>query len=83
MFKRIQRAEEFSNQIGEIFGTIEKGKARNVTFVVTEKCNLSCAYCVDGETLITMSDLTTKKIKEIKVGDTVLGFNENKDGEKI
>lgn len=45
MFKRIQRAEEFSNQIGEIFGTIEKGKARNVTFVVTESCSLNCVYC--------------------------------------
>lgn len=45
MFKRIQRAEEFSNQIGEIFGTIEKGKTRNVTFVVTEQCSLRCTYC--------------------------------------
>jgi len=47
MFKRVQRAEEFSNQIGELFGYLEKGKTRNVTFVVTEQCSLRCKYCYE------------------------------------
>ena len=39
-------------------------------------CNLHCCYCVSGDTQITMSDLTTKLIKDIKIGDEVVAFNE-------
>lgn len=39
-------------------------------------CNLNCVYCVSGDTQITMSDLTTKSIKDIKIGDEVVAFNE-------
>ena len=44
-------------------------------------CILLC--CVDGETDITMADGTTKKAKDIKVGDEVLSYNdETKQYEK-
>ena len=39
-------------------------------------CNLNCCYCVSGDTKITMSDLTSKSIKDIKIGDEVVAFNE-------
>ena len=39
-------------------------------------CNLHCCYCVSGDTQITMSDLTTKPIKDIKIGDEIVAFNE-------
>ena len=39
-------------------------------------CNLNCCYCVSGDTQITMSDLTTKPIKDIKIGDEVVAFKD-------
>ena len=37
-------------------------------------CSLPC--CVDGETEITMADGTTKKAKDVQIGDEVMSFNE-------
>ena len=45
--------------------------------MLTEQCNLRCEYCVSGDTLITMSDMSRKPIKEINVGDEILSINEN------
>ena len=39
-------------------------------------CNLHCCYCISGDTQITMSDLTVKPIKDIKIGDEIVAFNE-------
>lgn len=49
---------------------------KNVTIVVTEGCSLACKYCVTGDTLITMGDCTTRPIRDVLVGDVVLGFDE-------
>lgn len=49
---------------------------RVITFIVTERCNMSCTYCVAAGTQITMSDFSTMAIENIKVGDIVLGFDE-------
>jgi len=43
---------------------------------LTDACNLACSYCVPPDSLITMSDGTTRQIGSILVGDKVLGFNE-------
>ena len=51
-------------------------KLRDVTLNITNNCNLRCPYCVSGDTQITMSDLTTKSIKDIKIGDEIVAFNE-------
>jgi pyruvate-formate lyase-activating enzyme len=40
-------------------------------------CNAECSFCFDKDEKVTMADLTHKKIKDIKVGDEVLGY-ENK-----
>ena len=37
-------------------------------------CLMPC--CVDGETEITMADGTTKKAKDVQIGDEVMSFNE-------
>lgn len=34
-------------------------------------------YCVDGESLVLMSDYRSKKLKDVKVGDEILTFTEN------
>lgn len=34
--------------------------------------------CLDGETLVTMADRSTKKIKDVKKGDKILSYNKNK-----
>ena len=51
-------------------------KLRDVTLNITNNCNLRCPYCVSGDTQITMSDLTVKPIKDIKIGDEIIAFNE-------
>lgn len=50
--------------------------SRTVTFQVTEDCNLACTYCLDGDTMITMSDYSQKPIRDVQIGDKVLGFDE-------
>lgn len=42
--------------------------------VHNKMCALPC--CVDGETEITMADGTTKKAKDVQIGDEVMSFNE-------
>ena len=53
------------------------GKNINTIYLMlTDQCPCDCSYCVSGDTLITMSDLTKKKISDIKVGDTLLSVEE-------
>ena len=41
-------------------------KLRDITLNISNKCNLACPYCVSSDTQITMGDLTTKSIKDVK-----------------
>ena len=38
-------------------------------------CDFGCKYCVDENTLITMYDGTTKKIKDIQIGAEIYGVS--------
>lgn len=51
-------------------------KLKGVTLNITNGCNLNCVYCLSGDTRIIMSDLTTKAIKDINIGDKIVSFNE-------
>lgn len=46
------------------------------TFVRLWGCNLRCWFCFIGNTRVTMSDRKQKKIKDIKVGDEVMSWDE-------
>lgn len=46
------------------------------TFQTSENCSLSCTYCVPGDTKILMSNFKEKEIKDISIGEEVLGFEE-------
>lgn len=48
-------------------------------FLRLKGCNLQCSFCFVGNTPITMSDGTKKRIADIKVGDVVLSW----DGEQF
>ena len=82
----MKRFEQYSDMIGRLYPDLcvleegtedrEKHLSRTITFQVTDACNLACTYCVDGDTLICMADYSLKPIKDIEVGDKVLGFNE-------
>ena len=82
----MKRFEQYSDMIGRLYpdlcvleeGTEDKEKhlSRTITFQVTDACNLACTYCLDGDTLICMADYSLKPIKDIEVGDKVLGFDE-------
>lgn len=58
----------------------ERVMARTVTFQVTDDCNLMCKYCVSAGTKILLDNYDLKNIEDIKVGDSVLGFEENVSG---
>jgi len=40
-------------------------------------CRFDCQWCLDGNTLIMMSDLSWKQLNQLKVGDLVMGFERN------
>ena len=58
----------------------ERVMARTVTFQVTDDCNLACKYCVSAGTKVLLDNYDLKNIEDIKVGDSVLGFEENVSG---
>ena len=37
--------EEFTDTLGRYFGSPDAGKARTITFQITDDCNLCCSYC--------------------------------------
>lgn len=44
-------------------------------------CVVGCAYCLEGDTLIAMTDGTTRPIKDILIGEAILGVKrENHNG---
>lgn len=49
---------------------------------VIKECNSNCKYCLTENTQITMSDFKTKSIKDITIGDFVLGFNEKRTSDR-
>ncbi len=53
-----------SNMYGWIDGTWNPIKG---------KCPHDCSYCLDGDTLILMSNLSYKKLHDIKIGDKIIG----------
>lgn len=74
--------------LGELYKP--KGKALETAQAVLEiknpmACNVAmgcsnkCLYCVSGDTLVLMGDLTTKKIKNVKIGDKIIGLNKLKN----
>jgi organic radical activating enzyme len=64
-------SEVFSSLQGEGFYT-----GRYALFVRFVGCNLACPECFVGTTKVRMSDGTLKRIKDIKVGESVLSYNE-------
>jgi DNA repair photolyase len=44
-------------------------------------CTVGCAYCVEGDTLITMADGTTKPIKDVLIGEAIVGIRREDRGD--
>ena len=83
---RRHHVEQFQDRIARLFpeesvppANDPKAKCltRTVTFQVTDACNLACTYCVDPETQILLSDMTYKPIKDIRLEDELISFDEN------
>lgn len=80
---KTHQIEQYSDRIARLYPELvhdhvgpNRVLSRTVTFMVTNACSLRCKYCVTGDTLIRMSDFSLKPIKDIEVGDSVLGFDE-------
>lgn len=44
---------------------------------ISTLCSRDCNFCFVGGTQILMEDFTTKNIEDIKIGDKIIGFEEN------
>lgn len=51
-------------------------KKKEIVWLSSHKCKHG--HCLNGDTLVTMSDFSHKKISDIKEGDSVLGFAKGK-----
>ena len=71
---------KFQDKIG--VGDDHEVFCHSFTFQTSEYCSLNCVYCVPGDTKILMSDFKEKDIKDIKIGEEVLGFEESVDPRK-
>src|SRR3990167_1900105 len=47
------------------------------------KCSHNCSYCLDGDMLILMADLSFKKLKDIIIGDIVMGVEKTSQYSKL
>lgn len=80
----MKQFEQWQDQIARLFpeyrDKYNNGKDRvlsqTITFQVTDACDLACIYCLSGDTLIRMADYSLKPIKDIQLGDKILGFDE-------
>lgn len=64
-------------QVCEIFESVQGEGTRIGTpavFIRLSGCNLNCRWCIDDEADILLADYTTKKMKDIKIGDKVMGL---------
>lgn len=62
-----------------------KGRAREYSeyaLNIYNGCDFGCKYCLDKDTLILKSDLKSVKIKDLKIGDKIIGVSKptNKKG---
>ena len=76
--KKLRKLEQWQDMIARLYPEIvskdgERVLSRTVTFQVTNACNLNCFV---AGTKILMSDYSYKNIEDIKVGDEIMGFNE-------
>lgn len=71
--------ELFENRHQDVVGKGADGDVfvHNFTFQTSERCSLNCTYCLSGDSEITMADRSKKRIKDIKVGDMILGCSED------
>lgn len=68
--------------MAQIFANRPKVLPTSASILVTENCNLACTYCLTEDAMITMKDMSKKSIKDIVIGDEILGFEEYASGEK-
>lgn len=46
-------------------------------FITSRGCPFDCSYCVDGETLILKEDMSSVKMKDIQVGEKIIGIKQD------
>ena len=53
---------------------------KSAVWFITMNCNMNCPYCSPAGSLILMADMSCKKIEDVKVGDTIIGFKKSSKG---
>lgn len=69
-------------RVNEVFGPTIQGEGvstgRHCLFVRVSRCNLHCTWCLGPNTEVSLFDGGRKKIKDIQVGDKLLGWDEER-----
>ena len=77
--EKVVRNDGLMLDVHSIFYTIQGEGPFSGTpavFVRTAGCNLQCPNCFHGKTRITMADMSKRPIKNVRVGDKVLTYDE-------
>lgn len=71
--------ELFEQRRQDIVGTGDDADifVHSLTLQSSERCSLLCSYCVSGDTRVHMGYGGLKRIRDIRVGDEVIAFDEN------
>jgi pyruvate-formate lyase-activating enzyme len=67
-----------NNLVNNINNIVNRKELRTNVIYLTTRCNFSCKYCVVSNTRVLMSDFNNRFIKDIKIGDEIIGFDENR-----
>lgn len=79
MIKRDSYRRQWQDTFVKMYPELSNGidhAVKTITFVVTEDCSYRCKYCISGDTEVNINEFETVKIKDISIGDSVLGFHE-------
>lgn len=81
----MKKYEQYCDKLSRLYPELhhidykDRVLSQSVTFQVTDDCDLCCTYCITGDTEIRMADYSLKPIKDIQIGDKILGFEEYPD----
>jgi radical SAM superfamily enzyme YgiQ (UPF0313 family) len=72
---------DYGKELECLFSNDQPGPT--VTILAGRGCPMLCTYCVDGDTLVMMEDFSHKKIKNVSVGDSIIGLRKKKKGYEV
>lgn len=58
-------------------------RPESMDVTISKYCEMDCPFCLPAGTKILMGDYTYKNIEDVKIGDIVIGFDENNPDKRV